>query len=688
VAPPDLAPVPPVRAVQRHGGLLASQGLCPGPSGLEALGAGLGFWAGGATPATDTRFERPGRSPPPPCGAHDGRRRTRPTRPDTVRSFEPVVASFRHACYPLFVHRRSTAGAAVCLLLTMACGGGATSSTSSPAGSPAAPPTGDWFVERAKDSGLDFVHFNGMSGEQYYPEIMAPGVGVFDYDNDGDLDVYIVQGQMLGKGKTIAQAVYPPTGPLRDRLFRNDLAVAADGSRTLRFTDVTEQSRIDVRTYGMGVAAGDVDNDGFVDLYRTGLSGSVLLHNNGDGTFSDVTEKSGTGNRGGWGVPASFVDIDRDGWLDLFVGNYLLYSVEADVDCQSVTGVHDYCPPNSYRAQPDKLYRNRGDGTFTDITRGALIGGADGPALGVVAADFNGDGWMDIYVGNDGAANQLWINQKDGTFQDTAFLSGAAVNGAGNAEASMGMDAGDFDNDGDEDLFITNWLAQMNVLYVNSGDGVFEDRKAASGLGPPSLAKTGFGTAWIDFDNDSWLDLFTANGSVSIIEAQARAKDPFPLKMAYQLYRNLGTGRFEDVSARAGAALTLSDVARGAAFGDLDNDGDIDVVVGTAAGPARLFLNGVGNRNHWVGLRLLGAREKRDMLGARVGIVRPDGTTLWRRARSDGSYASANDARVLVGLGQLNQPVRVQVRWPGGASEAWADVPVDRWSTLTEGQRR
>jgi hypothetical protein len=599
-----------------------------------------------------------------------------------------VAESSRKALCRRCVQRVPVAGIALSVLLTVSCGGSGTSSATGGAAAVGPPATGDWFVERAKETGLDFVHFNGMSGEQYYPEIMAPGVGVFDYDNDGDLDVYIVQGQMLGKGKTLAQAVYPPVGPLRDRLFRNDLSVAADGARTLRFTDVTEQSRIDVRSYGMGVAAGDLDNDGFVDLYRTGLSGSVLLHNNGDGTFTDITETSGTGNRGGWGVPAAFVDIDRDGWLDLYVGNYLLYNVDRDIDCLAVSGVHDYCPPNSYRPQSDKLFRNKGDGTFSEISRTALVGGADGPALGISTADFNGDGWIDIYVGNDGMANQLWMNQKDGTFQDTAFLSGAAVNGAGNAEASMGIDAGDFDNDGDDDIFITNWLAQMNTLYVNLGGGVFEYRKAASGLGPPSLAKTGFGTAWFDFDNDSWLDLFTANGSVSIIEAQARAKDPFPLRMPYQMYRNLGTGRFEDVSRSAGAALALSDVARGAAFGDLDNDGDVDVVVGTAAGPARVFVNGIGSRNHWVGLRLLGARAKRDMLGARVGIVRPDGSTLWRRVRSDGSYASANDPRVLVGLGPMSQPVRVQVQWPGGASEEWADVAVDRWTTLTEGQRR
>jgi len=541
-----------------------------------------------------------------------------------------------------------------------------------------------YFVEQAAAAGIDFVHFNGMSGEYYYPEIMAPGVGLFDFDNDGDLDLYLVQSQMLGKGKTIKDALFPPKGPLKDRLYRNDLTVGADGKKTLHFTDVTEQAGINIQTYGMGVAAADVDNDGFVDIYRTGLTEGVLLHNNGNGTFTDITAKSGTANKGGWGVSAAFVDIDRDGWLDLFVGNYLLYSVEGDIDCLSVTGQHDYCPPNSYRPQPSKLYRNKGDGTFVDITKTALVGGAYGPALGVSTADFNNDGWMDIYVGNDGMPNQLWINQKNGTFKDMAFLNGAAVNGQGNSEASMGVDAGDYDNDGDEDIFITNWLAQMNILYQNQGNAVFEDRKAASGLGAPSLAKTGFGTAWLDFDNDSWLDLMTLNGSVSMIEAQARAKDPFPLKMLNQLFRNLGNGRFEDVSARGGEPFKLLDVSRGAAFGDIDNDGDEDVVVGAANGPTRLFINNVGNKNHWLGLRLIGVGG-RDMIGARVSIVRPSGPTIWRRSRSDGSYASANDPRVLVGLGTSTAPVTVRVQWPDGKMEEWADQAIDRWTTLKQG---
>jgi hypothetical protein len=545
--------------------------------------------------------------------------------------------------------------------------------------------TGEWFVERAKETGLDFVHFNGMSGEVYYPEIMAPGVGLIDYDNDGDLDVYVVQGQMLGPGKTLKDAVYPPRGELRDRLFRNDLTLAGDGTPTLRFVDVTVQSGVDVRSYGMGVATGDFDNDGWTDIYRTGLDRAVMLRNLGNGTFTDVTGKSGTGNEGRWSVPAAFVDYDRDGFLDLFVGNYLIYSIAADIDCLSVSGQRDYCPPNSYRAQPSRLYRNRGNGTFEDVTAGALTGGAYGPALGVSTADFDGDGWIDIYVGNDGQANQLWINQRNGTFKETAFVAGAAVSGGGNAEASMGIDAGDFDNDGDEDIFITNWMAQMNVIYVNQGGGAFEDRRGATGLGPPSLAKTGFGAAWFDYDNDSWLDLLAVNGSVAIIEAQARARDPFPLRMPNQLYRNLGNGRFEDVSARAGKALALPEVHRGAAFGDLDNDGDTDVVIGNAAGPLHLLINEIGNRNHWVGLRLTGAAGKREMLGARVAIIRRDGPTLWRRVRSDGSYASANDPRVLVGLGSATDRPRIRVQWPDGTMEEWGDVPIDQYTTLVQG---
>lgn len=540
----------------------------------------------------------------------------------------------------------------------------------------------EWFSERAEAAGLDFVHFNGMSGEFYDAEIFGPGVGLLDYDNDGDLDVYLVQGQMLGAGKTIDQATFSrQTLPLRDRLYRNDLQVHPDGTRTLRFTDVTDQSGIDARAYGMGVAAGDYNNDGWVDLYVTRLGRNAMFRNNGDGTFTDVSAPSGTDQRA-WSVAASFVDIDRDGWLDLYVGNYLNYSVDTDADCFGLAGEPDYCPPAAYLPVRDRLYRNRGDGTFVDVTATAL-GREFGAALGVATADFDGDGWIDIYVANDSDENQLWINQRNGTFKDTGLLSGAALSANGKPEASMGVDAGDFDSDGDEDIVITNLTGEGTALYVNDGSGGFEERSVRSGLRPASLPYTGFGAAWLDVDNDTWLDVLTVNGAVRTIEALARARDPFPLHQRKQLFRNAG-GRFEDVTGLAGAAFELSEVGRGAAFGDLDNDGDTDVVLGNNNGRVRLLINNVGNRNHWVGLRLVG-RQGRDMLGARVSIVRRNGSTLWRRARADGSYGSANDPRVLVGLGASAEPPRVRVVWPGGRMEEWNTVAVDRWTTLTEG---
>jgi hypothetical protein len=568
-----------------------------------------------------------------------------------------------------------------------------------PEGETAGAPAGDWFVDRAVETGLAFVHFNGMSGRFYYPEMFGPGVGLVDIDNDGDLDVYVVQGQMLGNSGASGAATVPPPGELRDRLFRNDLVVHEDGTRTLRFTEVTARSGIDIRSYGMGVAAGDFDNDGWTDLYRTGVGGGVLLKNRGDGTFQDVTAAARVANAGSWGVSAAFVDYDRDGWLDLFVGNYVDYRVGGEDGCVTLSGRQDYCPPHKYPAQRDRLYRNRGNGTFDDVTDRALVGGAYGPALGVSTADFDGDGWIDIYVGNDGTPNQLWINQRDGTLRDVAFRSGVAVSGSGAPEASMGIDAGDIDNDGDEELFVTNWASQMHVLYVNLGSGLFEDRRAAAGLGAPTLSKTGFGTAFFDYDNDGWLDLLTVNGGVAIVEAQARAGDRFPYRMTNQLFRNIGSGRFEDVTARAGAIFSVPHVGRGAAFGDIDNDGDTDVVVGNDAGPVQLLVNTVGQRNRWIGLRLVSnppqsgstvrgttARTPgRDMLGARVGIVLRDGRTIWRRVRADGSYASANDPRVLVGLGPTGEPAAVRVRWPDGRIEEWKDVSVGRYTALEQG---
>jgi len=469
---------------------------------------------------------------------------------------------------------------------------------------------------------------------------------------------------------------------LKGRLFRNDLKVLEDGTRTLRFTDVTDQARIDAREYGMGVATGDFDNDGCVDLYLTNFGPNRMFRNLCNGTFADVSRQSGAADPG-FSVSASFVDYDRDGWLDLYVVNYLDYSIAKNKPCSRLAGERDYCPPVVYGAQMDRLYRNQRNGKFVDVTAQALAGGVVAPGLGVSTADFNGDGWIDICVTNDNQENLLWLNQRDGTFRNTALLAGVALPASGKAEASMGVDAGDFDNDGDEDLFMTELTGEGHNLFVNDGSGLFDDQSIRSGLGPRSLAYTGFGTAWFDFDNDGRLDIMSVNGTIAALEALRRANDPLPYHQRKQLFRNLGDGRFEDVTGAAGAAFQLSEMGRGAAFGDVDNDGDVDVVVANDAGRTRLLLNQIGSRKHWLGLRLAGMR--RDMVGARVSARRKGGPTIWRRARADGSYASANDPRVLVGLDDSSEAPDVQVIWPDGQTEEWTAVPIDRYTTLTEG---
>jgi enediyne biosynthesis protein E4 len=566
----------------------------------------------------------------------------------------------------------------------------------------------DWFVDRTEQSGLTFTHFNGMTGDFHYPEVMPPGVALLDYDSDGDLDVFVVQGEMFS-GKPIESALVAPKSPLSSRLFRNDVGpVLSDGPAgptgpALRFTDVTEASRLDVRGYGMGAATGDFNNDGCVDLYVTKLGPNQLLRNNCDGTFTDVTAASRTADPG-WSVSAAFVDIDRDGWLDLFVGQYLDYSIAANVVCYSLSGQRDYCPPNVYRARPSHLFRNNRDGTFSDVTVAAGMSAEFGPALGVATADFNRDGWIDIYVANDGAANQLWINQRDGRFTNTALLAGAAVSAEGRLKASMGVDAGDFDEDGDEDVFVGELTGQGADLYVNDGSGVFVEGSAHAGLRLRTLPFTAFGAAWLDADNDGRLDLAIANGAVTHTAEALAANERFRLQQRRQIFRNIGAGRFEEITSRAGSAFTTEEVGRGAAFGDLDNDGDTDIVVANDNGPVRVLINEIGSRSQWVGFRLLtmaGPRgpalpaapgrtgpavRGRDALGARVAIVRDSGAILWRRARADGSYGSASDPRVLVGLGSTAaRSVKVQVFWPSGRVEEWSDLPSGRYVTLAEG---
>lgn len=541
----------------------------------------------------------------------------------------------------------------------------------------AAPPL---FTEEAVRRGLVFTQFNGMSGEFYFAENLGGGVALFDYDNDGDLDLYLTQGHMLGEGKALADALIPPPPgqALSDRLFRNDL----DAATGPHFVDVTEPAGIDARGYGMGVASADYDNDGDVDLLVTNLVGVQLWNNQGDGRFEDRTLAAGLATRR-WPVSAAFLDYDRDGLLDLYLANYVEFTTAANKRCFAPTSARDYCSPLVYPVGQDQLYHNIGEGRFVETTDQAGINQANGPALGVVVADFNGDGWSDIYVANDAAANQLWINQRDGSFLDDAMLSGAAVNMDGKAEASMGVDAADFDGDGDEDLFMTHLTGETNTLYVNNGEGWFEDRSLATGLAAASKGYTAFGTAWFDYDNDGLLDLFTANGEVRTVPILAHAGDRYPLHQPNQLFRNLGQARFIETTVLAGEALQPSEVSRGAAFGDIDNDGDTDIVVANNNGPVRLLINQVGSARHWIGVRLL-ERHGRDALGARVKFTQAGSPPRWRRVRSDASYASANDPRILLGLADNDRPVDVEVHWPDGQVQTWKTLAPDRYHRFTQ----
>lgn len=540
------------------------------------------------------------------------------------------------------------------------------------------------FVEAAEKVGLNFRHYNGMTGKFYLPEIMGSGAGLLDYDNDGDLDVFLVQGSVLEPGTTPSATLFPwrqQQSP-RGKLFRNNLIETKGGARELQFTDVTGESGIVATGYGMGIAVGDINNDGWSDVYLTNLGPNQMLLNKGNGTFVDITAKSRTDDPR-WSTSASFLDYDRDGWLDLMVVNYAEFSTRSGPSCYATTTARDYCTPRVFRAPGNRLFHNLRNGTFEDVTVTAGVDKDFGHGLGVVTADFNDDGWIDIFVANDGDPNQLWINQKDGTFKNDALLGGAAVNRDGRAEASMGADAGDFDGNGTDDIFVTHLLDETNTLFTNLGGATFEDRTREVGLAKPGRRFTGFGTLFFDYDNDGWLDLLLANGAVQLLPDLMQKGDPFPLGQPNQLFHNSGNGHFVEIIEDAGPSFQFLEVSRGAAFGDIDNDGDIDLLVTNNNGPARLLLNETANRNHWLGLHVVG-QNGRDLLGTQVAIVMGKDRVLKRRVRTDGSYLSANDPRVLVGLGQLTSVDAVRVRWPDGSQQEFKTPSVDRYITIKE----
>ncbi len=539
------------------------------------------------------------------------------------------------------------------------------------------------FRESAAETGLNFHHFTGATGEFFMPEIMGAGGALFDYDNDGDLDVYLIQGAMLDEKKGPDEARFPPPKDWKsgNRLFRNELIPLGK----LKFIDVTEKAGVGFVGYGMGAATGDYDNDGDLDLYVTNFGSNVLYRNNGDGTFANVTKEIGVDDPR-WSSSAAFVDYDRDGDLDLFVCNYIDFTIKGNKRCFAPTGEPDYCSPASYRPAPDRLFRNEGNGKFTDATQSSGVGSAFGPGLGVTCADFNDDGWVDIYVANDGAANLLWINRGNGTLEESGLMSGAAYSVDGVARAGMGVTAGDFDNDGDEDLLVTNLTKEGSTLYRNNGKGQFDDATIEFNLAQPSFLSTGFGVAWFDYDNDGRLDLFAANGAVTLLpllRGQA-----YPFHQRNQLFHNesvIGKIGFREVTNAAGPAFQPSEVSRGAALGDIDNDGDIDILVTNNNGPVRLLINQTSSNNRWIQLKLIGVKDNSDGIGGKVIVTLKNSKPLLGRVHTDGSYLSASDVRVHFGLGKGSNVEAISVIWPNGTKETWTNVKIGALNTLRQG---
>jgi hypothetical protein len=496
------------------------------------------------------------------------------------------------------------------------------------------------------------------------PEINVGGAGLIDFDNDGLLDVYCVQGGYLDP----AASTNRPTS----KLYRN--------LGNWKFLDVTVSAGVANQGYGNGCACADYDGDGRMDVYITNTGANVLYRNNGDGTFSDVTPQAGVGHVG-WATSAAFVDYNGDGRLDLVVANYLNWSRASEMGCYSRGGIPDYCSPLNYKAPAmDTLYRQRANGVFEDVTVAAGLSRAYGPGLGVATGDFNGDGLQDLFIANDAMPNQLWINQGDGRFQDEALLRGCAVNAMGMAEAGMGVVAVDLLQRGGLDLFVTHLVGEANRLFANT-NGYFTDTVTPRGPGAPSRPYTGFGVGFFDFDNDGILDLYVANGRVKLGQQDLDPHDPYAEPNT--LLRGLGEAQFEEVPPQGGTSPVLLATSRGVAFGDLDNDGGIDLVVINRDGPAHLLRNLVAGRGRWARFNVLNRRGVY-AIGAVVGLEAA-GRTQWRQVQPNEGYCSSNDPRLHFGLGNCSRVDRVTVRWPNGMAESFGPFDAGRQYELREG---
>ncbi|MBM3215973.1 CRTAC1 family protein [Candidatus Poribacteria bacterium] len=521
------------------------------------------------------------------------------------------------------------------------------------------------FTDATVSSGIDFRHFDGRSGERYFIETIGSGCAWIDYDNDGWLDAYLVS------AADFPTSAEPTTDLPRNRLYRNQ----GDGT----FRDVTDAAGVGDTGYGTGVCAGDYDNDGWTDLFVTNYGKTILYRNQGDGTFRDVTVAAGVADPR-WSTAAAFGDIDNDGDLDLYVVFYCKWDLSRNTTCEE-QGVPIYCGPEAYEGDADRLFRNNGDGTFTDITREAGVYQPGGKGLGVRFTDVDDDGDVDIYVANDGTPNFLFINDGSAHFEEMAWMAGVDADENGNPQGSMGVAVGDYDRDGRLDIVVTNFQRQYNTVYHNDGSGFYRDASFTSGLGA-TLPNVSWGTALFDADNDGWLDLFIANGHIQDLVDEYDATTSYAQRNS--LYRNRRDATFEDISGDAGSGIALVKVSRGTAFGDYDNDGDIDILVSNAHDTADLLRND-SERGNYLLVSLEGRQSNWLGIGARLTAT-VGGSSLRTEVCSGGSYISQNDVRAHFGLGDAVQVDRLEIRWPSGIVDVLENVAANRQIRVVEGE--
>ncbi|HXN27117.1 MAG TPA: CRTAC1 family protein [Candidatus Acidoferrales bacterium] len=525
------------------------------------------------------------------------------------------------------------------------------------------------YVDVGAAAGITFQHDNAASAEKYLIETMGSGCGWIDYDQNGLLDLYLVNGA--------ATRLYTPKRWLQSALYRNN----GDGT----FSDVTAKAGVGAEgLFGMGVAVGDYDNDGFPDLYVLGYGRCILFHNNGDGTFRDVTAKAGVENAGRWGSSAAWFDYDNDGRLDLVIANYVDWAPDNNFWCgDHGPGLRSYCHPDNYHGQAPTLYHNNGDGTFTDVSLRSGVGRKPGNGLGVVTFDYDDDGWQDIFIANDSMPNFLFHNNRDGTFREVGYMAGVAVSMDGTSEAGMGVDAADASGNGRMDLMVTHLDSQLARFYQNMGGEVFDDATLRSKISYATFHMSGFGTRFMDYDNDGWRDVFMADGH--ILDNIERYRSGVQYAEPKLMFRNRGRGIFENVSDRLGADFQRPRVSRGAAIGDFDNDGDLDVLLNNNGEPAQLLRNDGGNANHWLEVFLIGTRSNRDGVGARVQLTAGD-LTLYEQRKGGMSYQSAQDPRLHFGLGAHVTVDALQIIWPSGVVTKLAGIKSDQIISVREGE--